>query len=471
MAVNTAGLAFLDTLCRWLASGESGVIEWQDGKKRRLVFIEAGQITMVQSNLRSEADERLAEDGVAADPVAATRQARLTGLVGEQGGAIVCHPGTTAPGREPIAIALALWEIADALPQLAGESFPRAVPLALPLLATLPWSAALSGYLAELDGSRTTEDVVDFGPDNPTVISAALAVASVLGAVIAAEGVDGQRRILSQGARGDRPSGLFQPRSAQREAEAEAEADLDIDESGDDARITAAQNHFEVLDVKWQDPPETVRKRYVGLAARLHPDCWAGAPPEIRADMERLFDIVRSAWEVLGDPKKRDAYTRRVIMGELTDEEKAEAQMVAILEAERLLTAAQREIANQRFPQAHELLCLAAAADALHPQVRAYGAYCVIRLNPGKTTVAVEEAVREVETIAAEISGADWARLLLGRTRLARGDVDGAQQAFIQTLKLNPSNADALTEMKRIRAMKAEKAAESKGLFARWFKK
>lgn len=467
MAVNTAGLAFLDTLRRWLAAGVSGAIEWQDGKKRRLVFIEAGQIMMVQSNLRSEGVERLVEDGVAADLIAATRQVRLSGLVGEQGGVILSHPATEAPSREPIPVALALWEIAHALPQLDAELFPRSVPAALPLLGSLPWSAALGEYVAGLDGSRTTEDVVDFGPESPAVVSAALAVASALGAVEAAEGGDGQRRILPQGARGDRPSGLFQTPAAQSQAELE----LDIDDPGDEGRITAAANHFEVLDVQWQDPPETIRKAYVALAARLHPDRWTGAPPEIRANMERLFDIVRGAWEVLGDPKKRDAYTRRVIMGELTDEEKAEAQMAAILEAERLLTAAQRDIANQRFPQAHELLCQAMAADPLHPQVRAYTAYCIIRLNPGKTSVAVEDAVREVETIAAEIPGADWARLLLGRTRLARGDVDAAQQAFIQTLKINPSNADALTELKRIRGMKAEKAEESKGFFAKWFKR
>ena len=63
-----------------------------------------------------------------------------------------------------------------------------------------------------------------------------------------------------------------------------------------------------------------------------------------------------AAWECPGEPKAREAYTRRVIFGELTEEEKAEKQLRAIFEAERLLTLAQRELGSQRYPQAAELL-------------------------------------------------------------------------------------------------------------------
>jgi len=236
-------------------------------------------------------------------------------------------------------------------------------------------------------------------------------------------------------------------------------------------RLAAATNHFEVLGVAWQDPTEVVRRAYVGLAANLHPDRWAMAPAEVRATKERLFDTVRAAWECLGDPQAREAYTRRVIFGELTEEEKAEKQLRAIFEAERLLTLAQRELASQRYPQASDLLQQALEQDPLHPQVRAFAGFATVKLNQGRPGPAVDAAVAEVETVAREIPGADWARVLLGKVRLARGDSAGAQRAFIEALKLNPSNPDATAEMWKLKGQKSEKEAASGGLFSRLFKR
>lgn len=468
MAVNTAGLAFVDTVERWLRSGVSGAIEWQDGKRRRLVFLDGDTVTLVQSNLRSESVERLSEQDAGVDPIAATRQMRLRALLCEKDGSIVVHPGSEPPNREPVPAALALWEVADALPFLAPDSFPAAAPAALPRLAALPWSPDLLSYVAALDGTRSTEDVLDFGPEAGPVLASALALARVLGAIDLGQGPTPRLQVKPQGGSGQRPSGLF----AQREAETSLFQASDDEVTEDlEARLTAATNHFEVLGVVWQDSPETVRKAYVALAAQLHPDRWAMSPPEAQANMGRLFDVVRGAWETLGDPKTREAYTRKVIFGELTEEEKANLQLQAILDAERFLTLGQREVSAQRFPQAYELLKQALASDPLHPQVRAYTAYVVVRLNPAKTTPQVEAAIREVETIAQEIPGADWARVLLGRVRLARGDNAGAQRAFIEALKINPSNQDATTEMWKLKGQRAEKEEPAPGFFARIFKR
>ncbi len=472
MAVNTAGRIFLETLQRWLKSGVAGGIEWQDGKRRRLVFLEGDTITMVQSNLRSESAERLAHLGPTADLVSATRQVRLRALLAEREGSILVHPGTEPPAREPVPLAVALWEIADALPAPDLDSFPMAVSTAFSRLGALPWSHELMRYLEGLDGTRSIEDVVDFGPAVGAALVSALAVARIVGAIDIARSPSVALRVEPQGAGAGRPSGLFDLGST------EAKAAPLLDDTTDEETIEevqrdleAAANHFEVLGVQWQDEPEAIRRAYLGLAARLHPDRWRTAAPEVRERTERLFDIVRGAWETLGDPKKRDAYTRKEIFGELTEEEKANAQLQAVLEAERLLTLGQREVSAQRFPQANELLKLALASDPLHPQVRAYAAYCTIRMNPGKTTPAVEEAVREVEAVARDIPGADWARVLLGRVRLTRGDTAGAQRAFIEALRLNPSNQDATGEMWKLKGQREEKEAEPAGFFSRIFKR
>lgn len=467
--MNTPGAAFLDTLQRWLQNGLSGGIEWQDDKRRRLAFIEGDTLVALQSNLRSESMDRLVESGAAADLISATRQVRLRGLLGATAGVILVHPGATAPVREPVPLALALWEVADALPVPPMDQCPIAVPAGLPRVARLPVSPDMLRYLADLDGTRSVEDVEDFGPEAAPVISAALAVARVLGAIELTDGAAAKASVKGKAGASDRASGFFDGPPGFEVAGLDA-----VDEAGTEdiaARLAAATNHFEVLGVAWQDPTEVVRRAYVGLAASLHPDRWAMAPAEVREGKERLFDTVRAAWECLGDPQAREAYTRRVIFGELTEEEKAEKQLRAIFEAERLLTLAQRELASQRYPQASELLSQALEQDPLHPQVRAYAAFATVKLNQGRPGPAVDAAVAEVETVAREIPGADWARVLLGKVRLARGDNAGAQRAFIEALKLNPSNPDATAEMWKLKGQKSEKEAASGGLFSRLFKR
>ena len=171
--VNTAGLAFLDTLHRWVQGGLSGGIEWQDEKRRRLVFVEGDTLLAVQSNLRSESMERVVETGAAADLISATRQVRLRGLLTAPTGVILVHPGVEPPAREPVSLALALWEVADALPALDADHYPVAVPSGFGRLRSLPWSSELLQYLQELDGTREVQDVEDFAPEpGPVVVGA-----------------------------------------------------------------------------------------------------------------------------------------------------------------------------------------------------------------------------------------------------------------------------------------------------------
>ncbi len=467
--VNTAGLAFLDTLHRWVQGGLSGGIEWQDEKRRRLVFVEGDTLLAVQSNLRSESMERVVETGAAADLISATRQVRLRGLFAATTGVILVHPGVEPPSREPVSLALALWEVADALPALDADHYPVAVPSGFGRLRSLPWSSELLQYLQELDGTREVQDVEDFAPEPGPVVSSALAIARLLGAVELSDGAATKASVKRKSAATERTSGFFDGPPTPEASHFALPDDIATEDL--EQRLASAANHFEVLGVEWQAPPDTVRRAYVALAANLHPDRWAMAPADVRAGKEQMFDLVRAAWECLGEPKAREAYTRRVIFGELTEEEKAEKQLRAIFEAERLLTLAQRELGSQRYPQASELLRQALEQDPLHPQVRAYSAFATVKLNQGRSSPAVEDAVREVETVAREIPGAEWARVLLGKVRVARGDNAGAQRAFIEALKLNPSNPDATAEMWKLKGQRAEKEAPTGGLFARLFKR
>ncbi len=198
-----SGERLAEALGRAIRENATGAVEWRDDKRRRLFFFRGGVLVLVQSNLKSESPERVAERaaGVPADALPAlVAGTRLAEALGEVRGDVVAHPGVAAPGFEPLDVHTLLWAAADRLPQIPPGSFPRAVPAHATSIACIPAGAEVVRYLLDLDGSRPLDEVVDFGPDAPERLGRALAVACTIGAVdpgsdgVAAVGVTLARR-------------------------------------------------------------------------------------------------------------------------------------------------------------------------------------------------------------------------------------------------------------------------------------
>jgi curved DNA-binding protein CbpA len=69
-----------------------------------------------------------------------------------------------------------------------------------------------------------------------------------------------------------------------------------------------ARSHYETLGVADGADPETVRRAYLDLARRLHPDRWVDAGADERLGAERRMQEVNEAWRVLGNAGRRFAY-------------------------------------------------------------------------------------------------------------------------------------------------------------------
>jgi len=67
---------------------------------------------------------------------------------------------------------------------------------------------------------------------------------------------------------------------------------------------------YDVLGVRPDARAEDVRRAYVDLARRHHPDAHVGDGPGPRAEAERRMQELNAAWSVLGDARRRADYDR-----------------------------------------------------------------------------------------------------------------------------------------------------------------
>jgi len=73
-------------------------------------------------------------------------------------------------------------------------------------------------------------------------------------------------------------------------------------------------NHYEVLGVPRGSDPAEIRRAYLRLARKHHPDLHAGETVVRRVDAQRRMLEANAAWAVLGDPERRRRYDRELEM-------------------------------------------------------------------------------------------------------------------------------------------------------------
>ena len=69
--------------------------------------------------------------------------------------------------------------------------------------------------------------------------------------------------------------------------------------------MAAKRDFYEVLGIDKNADEATIKKAYRKLAKKYHPDMNKGNP-----NAEKIFQEVTEAYEVLGDPKKRNLYEK-----------------------------------------------------------------------------------------------------------------------------------------------------------------
>ncbi len=87
--------------------------------------------------------------------------------------------------------------------------------------------------------------------------------------------------------------------------------------------------HYETLGVAPGTPPDALRRAYVDLARRLHPDRFVDAGPGERTDADRRMREVNEAFRVLGNPDRRVAYDTELLRARTAGTARAKASGAA----------------------------------------------------------------------------------------------------------------------------------------------
>jgi hypothetical protein len=81
------------------------------------------------------------------------------------------------------------------------------------------------------------------------------------------------------------------------------------------SRTILTVTYYDVLGVAPDASAAAIRRAYVGLARRYHPDFHTNASPGVRAANERAMQALNEAWAVLSDPSERRRYDDRYVRG------------------------------------------------------------------------------------------------------------------------------------------------------------
>lgn len=220
------------------------------------------------------------------------------------------------------------------------------------------------------------------------------------------------------------------------------------------------KSYFEILGLTESANDEDVRRAYVELAKRTHPDRFSGAGEAVRRLAEEIFGLVSKAHEKLGDPKRRVAYVLDRRKGDRAAAELEQGQKA--LQAELQFQQGEVKLKRKDYRGAIESFQWAAR---LFPQEGEYHAHLGWARYLADPTDAenLEVALDLVKKGAKLAPDREKPYLFLGRLLQATGRADLAQKMFARAVQIRPDCVEALRELRLIQ-MRREK---ERGLIGR----
>jgi hypothetical protein len=238
------------------------------------------------------------------------------------------------------------------------------------------------------------------------------------------------------------------------------------------------QNYFEMLGVKESADGSDIRKKYMGLAKKWHPDRLPPELSELRPWVEEIFHLLTVANDTLTDSKKRGEYQKTVMQGGGTPE--SERKLNVMVDAAINYQKVDVLVKRRRYDEALSLCDAAMAVVRKEPDYPAMKAW-ILLLQQGvedeKVAHEIHELLRKTFALNPDHVHGHFVRAHFLKRM---GDHDKALQHFKKVAKLDPRNLEALREV-RVGTMRQAKGrttappprGDSKrpSIFGKFFKK
>lgn len=208
-----------------------------------------------------------------------------------------------------------------------------------------------------------------------------------------------------------------------------------------------AQNYFEMMGIARDAGTDTIRKQYLQLAKRWHPDRLAPELAVLRPDVEQLFQWMTAAHDTLVDDAKRAAHLRQIQDGGGTPE--ADRKLAAIVNAAMEHQKAEVLIKRRDFSGARALLERAIAMGTEDADVHATYAWTLFNLEDSEQHLPT--MLSHIDTALSIAPTHDRAHFYKALTMRRLGRETDAIKHFRLASEANPRNLDALREVRLAR--------------------
>jgi CheY-like chemotaxis protein/tetratricopeptide (TPR) repeat protein len=279
------------------------------------------------------------------------------------------------------------------------------------------------------------------------------------------DGSNGPARAVHAGAAPDSAA------AAARARLAAAGLHADPEEAGIRSELAALADRmrgadfFDVLGVAREATDADVRRSYVDLAKRTHPDRFSGRGEAIRRLAEEVFGLVSQAHQALEDAAGRERYRAELVQGARLDAELDEGRRA--LGAEQLFQHGVTALRAKSFGEALQAFRKAVEVFPEEGEYLAFLGWCRYLGAPDDGS-AVQEAVRVLRRAAKLAPDSEKPYLFLGQLYKGIGHAELAERMFVRAVQQNSDCVEALRELRLIN-LRREK--QRKGLVRRFLRR
>ena len=225
-------------------------------------------------------------------------------------------------------------------------------------------------------------------------------------------------------------------------------------------------DYFALLAVTANAKVEDVRKSYVQLAKKYHPDRYLqeNISNDLKQKINSLFQRIGEAYETLSNPTRRKAYLAEV----KGTGKKQDSEAIEIIQAETAFQKGLVLIKTNDFAGAKKELEKAVKLYGKEPEYFCHLAWAQFKasdnqVDKDKAKIMVLKALQMNPNM-------DKAHLYLGYILKEDGKEREAEKRFERAIQCNPNNTEALREL-RLFQMRKPSAGKAASLLGKMFKK